>query len=95
MNKQELIGTVAETSGLGKGAIKTTGKLGDVMKESVEAAFSFIKARSPAYGIKPSIFARKDIHIHLPEGAVPKDGPSAGIGIVTAIVSTLTGVPVR
>src|SRR3546814_5209187 len=61
------------------------------MKESVEAAFSFIKARSPSYGIKPSLFNRKDVHIHLPEGAVPKDGPSAGIGIVTSIVSTLTG----
>ncbi|ARS26003.1 endopeptidase La [Sphingomonas sp. KC8] len=79
----------------GKGAIATTGKLGDVMKESVQAAFSFVKARAPAYGIKPSLFGRKDIHIHLPEGAVPKDGPSAGIGIVTAIVSTLTGIPVR
>jgi ATP-dependent Lon protease len=79
----------------GKGSISTTGKLGDVMKESVQAAFSFVKARAPAYGIKPSLIARKDIHIHLPEGAVPKDGPSAGIGITTAIVSTLTGVPVR
>ena len=79
----------------GKGAIRTTGKLGDVMKESVEAALSFVKARAPSYGIKPSLFARKDIHIHLPEGAVPKDGPSAGIGIVTAIISTLTGIPVR
>ncbi len=80
----------------GKGqAATTTGTLGDVMKESVQAAFSFIKARSPAYGIKPSLFGRKDIHIHLPEGAVPKDGPSAGIGIATAIISTLTGVPVR
>jgi ATP-dependent Lon protease len=58
-------------------------------------AFSFVKARSPAYGIKPSVFQRKDIHIHLPEGAVPKDGPSAGIGMVTSIVSTLTGIPVR
>jgi ATP-dependent Lon protease len=79
----------------GKGTIRTTGKLGDVMKESVEAGFSFVRARSPGYGIKPSLFARKDIHIHLPEGAVPKDGPSAGIGIVTAIISTLTGIPVR
>lgn len=87
--------TIESVTVPGKGAIKTTGKLGDVMKESVDAAFSFIKARSPSYGIKPSLFARKDIHIHLPEGAVPKDGPSAGIGIVTAIVSTLTGVPVR
>lgn len=87
--------TIESVTVPGKGTIKTTGKLGDVMKESVEAAFSFVKARSPAYGIKPSIFGRKDIHVHLPEGAVPKDGPSAGIGLVTAIVSTLTGVPVR
>ncbi|MBA4761262.1 endopeptidase La [Sphingomonas sp.] len=87
--------TIESVTVPGKGAIKTTGKIGDVMKESVEAAFSFIRARSPSYGIKPSIFARKDIHVHLPEGAVPKDGPSAGIGLVTAIVSTLTGVPVR
>jgi ATP-dependent Lon protease len=79
----------------GKGMIKTTGKLGDVMTESIQAAFSYVKARSPGYGIKPSIFNRKDIHIHLPEGAVPKDGPSAGVGMVTSIVSTLTGVPVR
>ncbi|WP_437441245.1 endopeptidase La [Sphingomonas morindae] len=79
----------------GKGQAATTGKLGDVMKESVQAAFSFVKARSPAYGVKPSLFARKDIHIHLPEGAVPKDGPSAGIGIATAIISTLTGHAVR
>ena len=79
----------------GKGQIKTTGKLGEVMTESVQAAWSFVKARAPAYGVKPSIFARKDIHVHLPEGAVPKDGPSAGIGMVTALISTLTGVPVR
>jgi ATP-dependent Lon protease len=79
----------------GKGQIKTTGKLGDVMQESIQAAFSFVRARSPSYGVKPSVFARKDIHVHLPEGAVPKDGPSAGIGMVTAIISTLTGIPVR
>jgi len=79
----------------GKGQIKTTGKLGDVMQESIQAAFSFVKARSPSYGVKPSLFARKDIHVHLPEGAVPKDGPSAGIGMVTAIISTLTGIAVR
>ncbi|HAF40818.1 MAG TPA: endopeptidase La [Sphingobium sp.] len=79
----------------GKGAIKTTGKLGEVMTESVQAAFSYVRARSPGYGIKPSLFNRKDIHIHLPEGAVPKDGPSAGIGMVTTIVSTLTGIPVH
>ncbi len=79
----------------GKGQIKTTGKLGDVMQELIQAAMSFVKARAPAYGIKPSIFARKEIHVHLPEGAVPKDGPSAGVGMVTAMVSTLTGIPVR
>jgi ATP-dependent Lon protease len=79
----------------GKGQIKTTGKLGDVMQESIQAAFSFVRARSPSYGVKPSLFGRKDIHVHLPEGAVPKDGPSAGIGMVTAIISTLTGIPVR
>ncbi|MGE0179155.1 MAG: endopeptidase La [Sphingomonas sp.] len=79
----------------GKGQIKTTGKLGEVMQESVQAAFAFVKARAPAYGVKPSLFARKDVHVHLPEGAVPKDGPSAGIGMVTAIISTLTGIPVR
>ncbi len=79
----------------GKGLAKTTGKLGEVMQESVQAAFSFVKARSPSYGVKPSLFARKDIHIHLPEGAVPKDGPSAGVGMVTAIISTLTGISVR
>jgi ATP-dependent Lon protease len=79
----------------GKGQIKTTGKLGDVMQESIQAAFSFVKARAPSYGVRPSLFGRKDIHVHLPEGAVPKDGPSAGIGMVTAIISTLTGIPVR
>ena len=79
----------------GKGAVKTTGKLGEVMSEGVQMAFSFVKARSPAYGIKPSVFNRKDLHIHLPEGAVPKDGPSAGVGMVTAMVSTLTAIPVR
>ena len=79
----------------GKGNIKTTGKLGEVMSESIQAALSYVKARAPSYGIKPSLFARKDVHIHLPEGAVPKDGPSAGIGMVTCIVSTLTGIAVH
>jgi len=79
----------------GKGQIKTTGKLGEVMQESIQAAMSFVKARSPSYGVKPTIFTRKDIHVHLPEGAVPKDGPSAGVGMVTAMISTLTGIPVR
>jgi len=79
----------------GKGQIKTTGKLGEVMQESIQAAMSFVKARSPSFGVRPSLFARKDIHVHLPEGAVPKDGPSAGIGMVTAMISTLTGIAVR
>ncbi|MBW8744871.1 MAG: endopeptidase La [Sphingomonas sp.] len=79
----------------GKGQVKTTGKLGEVMQESIQAAWSFLRARAPVYGVKPSIFAKKDLHIHLPEGAVPKDGPSAGIGMVTAMISTLTGIAVR
>ena len=87
--------TIESVTVPGKGLVKTTGKLGDVMKESVQAAMSFVQARAPSYGIKPSLFARKDIHVHLPEGAVPKDGPSAGIGLVTSIVSTLTGIAVR
>ncbi len=87
--------TIESVTTPGKGEIKTTGKLGEVMNESVAAAFSFVKARAPAYGIKPSIFQRKNIHIHLPEGAVPKDGPSAGVGMVTSIVSTLSGISVR
>jgi ATP-dependent Lon protease len=87
--------TIESVTVPGKGAVRTTGKLGEVMSEGVQMAFSFVKARGPRYGIKPSIFHRKDLHIHLPEGAVPKDGPSAGIGMVTAMVSTLTGIPVR
>ncbi len=87
--------TIESVTVPGKGAAKLTGKLGDVMKESIETAFSFVKARAPSYGIKPSLFARKDVHIHLPEGATPKDGPSAGVGMVTSIVSTLTGIPIR
>jgi len=87
--------TIESVTTPGRGEIKTTGKLGEVMTESIAAAFSFVKARAPAYGIKPSIFQRKNIHIHLPEGAVPKDGPSAGVGMVTSIVSTLSGIAVR
>jgi len=79
----------------GKGRVTATGKLGDVMKESVQAAESFVKSRSIAYGIKPPMFEKKDIHVHVPEGATPKDGPSAGVAMVTSIVSVLTGVPVR
>ena len=87
--------TIESVTVPGKGMAKVTGKLGDVMKESIETAFSFVKARAPSYGIKPSLFQRKDVHIHLPEGAVPKDGPSAGVGMVTSIVSTLTGIAIR
>jgi len=87
--------TIESVTTPGKGEIKTTGKLGDVMQESVAAAFSFVKSRAPGYGIKPSLFQRKNVHIHLPEGAVPKDGPSAGVGMVTSIVSTLTGTLIR
>ncbi|NNC72853.1 MAG: endopeptidase La [Sphingomonadaceae bacterium] len=87
--------TIEAVTAPGKGNIKTTGKLGDVMEESIQAAMSFVKARAPSYGIKPSIFRHKDIHVHLPEGAVPKDGPSAGVGMVTAMISTLTGIPVN
>jgi ATP-dependent Lon protease len=79
----------------GKGRVITTGKLGDVMKESVQAAESFVKSRCLEFGIKPTMFNKKDIHVHVPEGATPKDGPSAGIGMVTTIVSVLTGIPVR
>lgn len=87
--------TIESVTVPGKGQIKTTGKLGEVMRESVQAAWSYVKSRSPSYGIKPDIFNHKDVHIHLPEGAVPKDGPSAGVGMVTSIISTLTGIAVR
>ena len=79
----------------GKGKVITTGKLGDVMKESVQAAESFVKSRCYTYGINPKLFERRDIHVHVPEGATPKDGPSAGVAMVTSIVSVLTGIPVR
>ena len=79
----------------GKGKVTATGKLGDVMKESVQAAESYVKSRSYAFGILPTLFEKKDIHVHVPEGATPKDGPSAGVAMVTSIVSVLTGIPVR
>jgi ATP-dependent Lon protease len=79
----------------GKGGIAHTGKLGDVMQESVQAARSYIRSRSTAFGIIPTVFEKKDIHVHVPEGATPKDGPSAGVAICTAIVSAFTGIPVR
>ncbi|MBV8653482.1 MAG: endopeptidase La, partial [Alphaproteobacteria bacterium] len=79
----------------GKGRVTSTGKLGDVMKESVQAAESYVKSRSFAFGIRPAVFEKKDIHVHVPEGATPKDGPSAGVAMVTSIVSVLTGIPIR
>ena len=79
----------------GKGRMQITGKLGDVMQESIKAAKSFIRSKSLEYGIIPPIFEKKDFHIHVPEGATPKDGPSAGIGMVTSIVSSITNIPVR
>ena len=79
----------------GKGRMKTTGKLGDVMKESIEAASSFVRSISPEIGVKPPKFESVDIHVHVPEGATPKDGPSAGIAMVTSVVSVMTGIPVR
>ncbi|MDO6729436.1 endopeptidase La [Marinovum sp. 2_MG-2023] len=79
----------------GKGRMKTTGKLGDVMKESIDAAASYVRSISPQIGVKPPKFDRLDIHVHVPDGATPKDGPSAGLAMVTSIVSVLTGIPVR
>ncbi|MBR9825469.1 MAG: endopeptidase La [Alphaproteobacteria bacterium] len=79
----------------GKGQMKVTGNLRDVMKESISAANSFVQSRAPSLGVKPTVFRATDIHVHVPEGATPKDGPSAGTGMMTAIVSVLTGVPVR
>jgi len=87
--------TIEAVSLPGKGKVSATGKLGDVMKESVQAAESFVKSRAAEFGIKPTLFNRKDIHVHVPEGATPKDGPSAGVAMVTTIVSVLTGIPVR
>jgi len=79
----------------GKGNVKHTGKLGDVMQESVQAAMSYVRSRALSFGIKPPVFEKRDIHVHVPEGATPKDGPSAGVAMATAIVSALTGIPVR
>lgn len=79
----------------GKGKSQITGKLGEVMQESVQAAMSYVRSRAPSYGIYPTLFDQKDIHIHVPEGATPKDGPSAGIAMCTSIVSALTGIPVH
>jgi len=79
----------------GKGKMTITGKLGDVMTESIQAAKSYVQSRAIDFGIKPTMFSKKDIHVHVPEGATPKDGPSAGVGMVTSIVSVLTGIPVN
>ena len=80
---------------IGKGKLTITGKLGDVMKESIQAAASYVKSKSLILGIHPRDFEKYDIHIHVPEGATPKDGPSAGIGMVTSIVSSITNIPIR
>jgi ATP-dependent Lon protease len=79
----------------GKGRFQATGKLGDVMKESIDAARSYARSRALTFGIKPPLFDRKDIHVHVPEGATPKDGPSAGVAMATSIISVLTGIPVK
>ena len=79
----------------GKGRMKTTGKLGDVMKESIDAASSYVRSIAPEIGVKPTKFDTIDIHVHVPDGATPKDGPSAGLAMVTSIVSVLTGIPVK
>ena len=87
--------TIESVSVPGKGRITKTGKLGDVMQESVQAAESYVKSRAPSFGIEPPLFAKTDIHVHVPEGATPKDGPSAGVAMATSIVSVLTGIPIR
>ena len=79
----------------GKGKMTVTGNLSDVMKESISAAASYVRSRAIDFGIEPPLFDRRDIHVHVPEGATPKDGPSAGIAMATAIVSVLTGIPTR
>jgi ATP-dependent Lon protease len=79
----------------GKGRTLITGNLKEVMKESISAANSYVRSRAPAFGIKPTLFDRTDIHVHVPDGATPKDGPSAGAAMVTAMVSVLTGIPIR
>ena len=79
----------------GKGKMTVTGNLRDVMKESISAAASYVRSRAVDFGIEPPQFDRRDIHVHVPEGATPKDGPSAGVAMVTAIVSVMTGIPAR
>ncbi len=87
--------TIESVTVPGKGNVKQTGKLGDVMQESVSAALSYVRSRSVSFGLKPTLFEKRDIHVHVPEGATPKDGPSAGIAMATSIVSVLTGIPIR
>jgi ATP-dependent Lon protease len=87
--------TIEGTSMPGKGRMTVTGNLRDVMKESISAAASYVRSRAIAFGIQPPLFDKRDIHVHVPEGATPKDGPSAGVAMVTAIVSVMTGIPVR
>ena len=87
--------TIEAVSMPGKGAMTVTGNLRDVMKESISAAASYVRSRSIAFGIKPPVFRARDIHVHVPEGATPKDGPSAGVAMATAIVSVLTNIPIR
>ena len=79
----------------GKGKMSVTGNLRDVMKESIQAANAYVRSRAVDFGIQPTLFEKKDIHVHVPEGATPKDGPSAGVAMVTAIISMMTGIPVR
>ncbi len=79
----------------GKGRFQTTGKLGEVMKESIDAARSYVRSKATSFGIAPPLFDTKDIHVHVPEGATPKDGPSAGVAMATSIISVITGIPVR
>lgn len=79
----------------GKGQAILTGKLGDVMQESIQAAMSYVRSRAKKYGVDPKVFEKRDFHVHVPEGATPKDGPSAGVAMITSIVSTLTGIPVK
>jgi ATP-dependent Lon protease len=87
--------TIESTMMPGKGRMTVTGNLRDVMKESISAAASYVRSRAITFGIEPPLFDRRDIHVHVPEGATPKDGPSAGVAMITSIVSVMTGIPVR
>jgi len=91
----ELLNVESAVMPFGKGKLTHTGQLGDVMQESVQAALTVVRSRAPRLGLRPGFHEKRDIHIHVPEGATPKDGPSAGVAMATALVSTLTGIPVR